>query len=199
MSTSAIGIDQTATESNTVNISTTLLTYRTYGAYDEKGQATGFKDGKPQGSPSVLSETQTKKNWEGAEKNGSTVLTENAFKFYSLLSLEDGAFETLVPDATQRLYIIQKGIDALQTAAANKIQQETKDKTSKDDPDEFVYNGDTIDLIEYINKAPERKNLTEEEKFFRAVGALNPARIMALLSQYKSQVEALQVSQGESA
>lgn len=132
------------------NVSTSMVTYRTYGAVDATGKAVGVKKGKGkvaeefEGNPAILSQTQTGKNWEAAEEKGATILNQNQFKFYTLSA--ESAFPTLVPDETQRLYIIQKGLDALQTAAANRLQTELQEKKAKEDPDVYMYNEDTIDL-----------------------------------------------------
>lgn len=183
----------TETTDSSAHLTVSAVTYRTYGAFDEKGQAKGAKKDKEgnvivEGNVSVLSQTQTGKNWEDAEKRGATILNENQFKFYVLNDL--AGFETLVPNKDQQLYIIQKGLDALQTAAANQMQVEVEDKTSKDDPDKFLYNGDTIDLREAINTPPKRKNLSDEEKFMKAVGSLNPDKVAAMLEALKRQLMA---------
>ena len=172
------------TNESSVHITTNSVTYRTYGVFDEKGQVKGVKTA----NPSVLSQTATGKNWDEAEKNGATRLNENAFKFYTLNDI--AGFETLIPSPEQRLYIVQKGIDAVQTAAANAAQTEMKDKASKDDPDEFFYDGETIDLREALNTPPKRKNLSDEDKFMKAVGVLNPDKVLAMLEAYKRQLEA---------
>ena len=177
-------------ETSSANINTNLTTYRQYGEFDEKGQAKG--KGSPK--PAILSETQTKKNWEGQEKDGAVILTENAFKFYTVTAASKDelhqAMDTLVPDAAQQTYIFQKGLDAIQSAAANKLMAEVADKTSKDDPDVFTYNGDTIDLRDAINTPPQKKFLTEEEKFMRAISVLDPSKVAAMLEQLKRNLQA---------
>jgi hypothetical protein len=181
---STLGADASSTNDSSANITTSLTTYRQYGVYDDKGQAKGAKSDKP----AILSQTQTGKNWEGQEKDGAVVLTENQFKFYTLS--DESAFLTLVTDPTQRLYIIQKGLDAIQSAAANKLMAEVQDKTSKDDADVFVYNGDTVDLHEAINTPPQKKFLTDEEKFARAISAMDPNKVAAMLEQFKRNLQA---------
>ena len=191
-----------AAESNdsSAHITTTVVKYRTYGAFDENGKAKNVKRSTKkdsagneveeisyEGLPSVLSETQTGKNWNEAEKRGAVVLAENDHKFYTLNDLE--GFETLVPSAEQRLYVIQKGMDAIQTAAANQAQMEFEEKNSKDDADVFVNNGVTIDLREALNTPPKRKNLTDEEKFMKAVGALPQDKVKAMLAAVAAQLQ----------
>ena len=175
------------------NVTSSLITYRTYGAVDEKGFYTGAKKDKAgvlvlDGNPAVLSETQTHKNWEAAEAGGATILNQNQFKFYTLS--DESAFSTLVPDSTQRLYIVQKGLDALQTAAANRIQTETQEKKSKEDPDVYMYNEEVVDLREAINKPPEKKNLTPMEKFSRAIAGIDPSELAAMVAQLSAKIAA---------
>ncbi len=180
-------------DSSSSNITTSLITYRTYGAVDEKGFYVGVSEGakktavKLGGNPAVLSETQTHKNWDAAEEKGATILNSNQFKFYTLSDVS--AFSTLVPDAGQQLYIIQKGLDALQTAAANRIQTETQEKKTKDDPDVYMYNEEVIDLREAINKPPEKKNLTPMEKFSRAVAGIDPTELSAMIAQLTAKLQ----------
>jgi hypothetical protein len=179
-----------ATENtSSAHITTELVTYRTYGAFDANSQAVGVKeDGAPGGKPSVQSQSNDGKNWAAAEKRGATVLTENAFKFYKLNDIQGLA--DLIPDPEQQLYIIQKGIDAVQTSAANKAQIEVEEKASKDDPDVFSNNGETIDLREALNTPPQRRNLTDEQKFIKAVGVLSPDKLLAMMENLKKQLEA---------
>ena len=179
-----LGADASSTNDSSANVTTSLTTYRQYGKFDEQGQAKGIKTDKP----AILSQTQSGKNWEGQEANGAVVLSENQFKFYTLT--DESAFQTLVVDPTQRLYIIQKGLDATQSAAANKLMADVQDKTSKDDPDVFVYNGDTVDLHEAINTPPQKKFLSDEEKFLRVASAMDPAKLMGMLEQFKSNLQA---------
>jgi hypothetical protein len=191
-----VEVPETPTEAteSTAHLTTNLITYRTYGAFDSEGKAKGVKSKDKDGNlefnstVSVLSETQTKKNWDEADKRGATVLNENAFKFYTLTDV--AGFSDLVPVETQRLYIIQKGIDALQTAAANRIQTELAEKNSKDEPDQFVYNGDTVDLREAINTPPQRKSMTDEEKFMKAMSVLSPDKAIAMLENFKRMLQA---------
>lgn len=188
-------------DSTSEHVSTTLVEYRTYGAYDDKLRIKGAKKTKVKngdgsvsevlevtGNPAVLSQTQTGKNWENAEAAGATVLNRNQFKFYTLT--DSKGLETLVPDEKQRLYIIQKGLDAIQTAAANRMQTETEEKKDKEnDPDVLAYNDETIDLRDAINKPPEKKNLTDEEKFARAISVVNPDKLADLINQLKARLE----------
>lgn len=176
------------------NISTSLVTYRSYGAVNEKGEFVGVSEGKNKvaekfgGSPAVLSETQTHKNWDAAEEKGATVLNSNQFKFYTLS--DESAFSALVPEGTQRLYIIQKGLDALQTAAANRSQTELAEKKTKEDPDAYMYNEDVIDLREAINRPPEKKNLSPMEKFQRALGVVPQDQLADLIAQLTAKLQA---------
>jgi len=202
-------VDTTGGTESSAHISANLVTYRTYGAFDSQGLAMGVKKEKvknpdgsfarnpdgsfvfdvvPDGKPAVQSETQTHKNWEGSEANGATILAENAFKFYTLSDL--AGFDTLVPSDTQRLYIIQKGIDALQSAAANRIQTELQEKNDKSDPDVYVHNGETIDLREALNTPPQKKALTQEEKLERMIGVMEPDKMLDFLEAFKRKIMA---------
>lgn len=199
MSTTEVipSVPSEAGNDSSAHLTVTPIVYRSYGGFDSAGKAKNVKKVKSadgaeelsyEGLPSVLSETQTRKNWEEADKRGATILNENQYKFYTLNDL--AGFETLVPSAEQRLYVIQKGMDAIQTAAANAYQSEFDDKNSKDDPDVYTHNGETIDLREALNTPPKRKNLTDEEKFAKAVGALAPEKLKALLAAYSAQLQA---------
>ena len=167
------------------SISTTMVEYRTYGQVDAKGNFVGVGEAK---NPSVLSQTATGKNWEAAQKAGATALNTNQFKFYSLS--DESALETLVPDYKQRLYIIQKGLDAIQTAAANRLQTELQEKKDKDEADQFMYNDETIDLREAINRPPEKKNLTPMEKFERALGVIPQDQLAAFMAELQAKIAA---------
>lgn len=199
--TDVVPVSESSSSDSSAHITTTLTTYRSYGGFDENGKARNVKKSKVknadgtetetlsyEGLPSVLSETQTKKNWDEAEKRGATVLNENAYKFHTLVSLD--GFETLVSSPEQRLYIIQKGIDALETAAANSYQGEFNEKNSKDDPDVYTYNGETIDLLEALNTPPKRQKLSDEDRFMRAAGALPKDKLKAMLAKYAAELMA---------
>jgi hypothetical protein len=190
MSTTAVNPNPgTDVENSSANLTTELVTYRTYGAFDANSQAVGVKEDKSLGGkPSVMSQSNDGKNWKAAEDRGATVLAENAFRFYKLNSIEGLA--DLIPDHEQQLYIIQKGIDAVQTAAANKAQIELDEKSSKDGPDVFTNNGITIDLREALNTPPQRRNLSDEQKFMKAVGVLSPDKLLKMMADLKAQLEA---------
>jgi hypothetical protein len=184
--TSATGTD---VENSSANLTTELVTYRTYGAFDANSQAVGVKEDKTLGGkPSVQSQSNDGKNWQAAEARGATVLNENAYRFYKLNSI--AGFHDLVPDAEQQVYIIQKGIDAIQTSAANRLQMELEEKKGKDDPDVFANNGETIDLREYINTPPQRRNLTDEQKFLKAVSVISPDKVAAMIAALQAQLAA---------
>jgi hypothetical protein len=198
--TEVVNVPAESNNDSSMHITTSPATYRTYGAFDADGKARGVKktkkkdaDGQEfeevayEGLPSVLAETATKKNWDEAEKRGATVLTENAYKFYSLSDL--AGFDTLIPSAEQRLYIIQRGMDVIQNAAVAAFQTELEEKNSKDDPDVYSHNGETIDLRGSLN-TPRRKNLSDEEKFMKAVGSLPQEKVLAMLAAYKQAMEA---------
>lgn len=188
------------------HVTTTNIEYRQYGAYDAEGHIVGAKAKKVKkedgtfelitetgGNSAILSETQTKKNWEEAEKGGATIINRNQLKFYTLV--DEAGFSSLVKDPTQRAYIIQKGLDALQTAAANRYTTALEEKKEKSDPDVPLYNEETIDLLEAINKPPEKKNLSPEEKFMRAVSVIDPSKLTDMIEMLKKQLEMQAASQ----
>src|SRR6266700_2249401 len=77
-------VEATNEVESSAHLTVNAVTYRSYGAFDEKGQAKGTKKDKDgnvtvDGNISVLSQTQTGKNWEEAEKRGATVLNENQY------------------------------------------------------------------------------------------------------------------------
>jgi hypothetical protein len=196
-----VNVPAESNNDSSMHITTSPVTYRNYGAFDADGKAKGVKktkkkdaEGKEfeevvfEGLPSVLSETATKKNWDEAEKRGAILLTENEYKFYSLSDLS--AFESLIPSAEQRLYVIQRGMDVIQNAAVAAFQTKLEEKNSKDDPDVYVYNGDTVDLREALNTPPQRKNLSDEEKFMKAVGSIPQEKLLAMLAAYKQSMDA---------
>jgi hypothetical protein len=156
---------------STANISVDNKEYRTYGVIelDEKGKEVfkaKTKEGKTLADPLVRQKTADGKAWTSAEESGNTVLAENILVFYTLETL--AGFEELVPSEEQRLWLVNKGIASIQTAAAQKIQSELTEDG------QFAYNGETVDLREFINKAPERKKLSETQKVMRDITALSP-------------------------
>lgn len=206
MATSEVGLNEAADTSGSLNISPNKVLYRQYGAFDEKGKARGVDGKNPDGSliysgkPAFSAETNTRDNWTKQETNGATVLTENQLVRYTLNNI--AGFFDLIPDEKQQLYVMQRGIDTLQNAAAASIMQELEKKTldengterdrTKDDPDEFVYNGDTVDLRPYINTPPQKGKLTVEEKFNRAIedlSVLDPAKAMAALEALRLRIQ----------
>lgn len=164
---------QEATSDSTANIITEITKYRAYGKYgvNDKGETTVE-------ALSVMGETKDQKNWKAAEEKGLTVLNETDIKFYSV-SNEQG-FIDLVPDADQRVYLINKGIAAVQSAAANAAMKDTDDKGV------FVNNGQSVDLRDAINKAPERQVLSPEQKALKAFGALDAGAQARMLESLKA-------------
>lgn len=152
---------ETSTPQSSKNLSVDKKTYRTYGVpvTNDKGKdeykALGTKNsdgsaGKMLDTPRILAETQDKKAWAKAEEDGNTRLSENVYVFYALETLD--GFEELIPDEEQRLFIVNKGIQSLQTQKANQLQAELDESETL-----FVHDGETIDLREYLNESPKRK------------------------------------------
>jgi hypothetical protein len=180
-------VASTDVENSSAHLTTELVTYRTYGAFDANSKAVGVKDDKTLGGkPSVQSQSNDGKNWKAAEERGATVLSENAFRFYKLNSI--AGLNDLVPDKEQQLYIIQKGIDAIQTSAASKAQTELLEKANESEPDVFANNGETIDLRDALNTPPQRRNLTDEQKFVKAVSVLDPSKALKMIEALKAQL-----------
>jgi hypothetical protein len=172
-------------ESSSANITTDTIKFKTYGAFDAEGNPVGVdEDGKPTKSkPSTSRETKDNKTWASQEKNGATLLVENDYRWYNLLSM-DGVSD-LVPDPEQQLYIFQKGLDQLQTAAVNATQIEFDPVTKQ-----FVTNGVTVDLRDAINTPPSRRVLTDEQKLLKTISAIGREKAVAILEALKAQLAA---------
>ncbi len=178
-------VQEAPSEQSSAHITTDSVKFRTYGAYDSEGKPVGVDaDGKPTATkPSTSRETNDNKGWDAQEKKGATLLSENEYRWYNLLH-EEG-FADLVPDAEQRLYIIQKGLDQLQTAAVNAAQNEVDENTKQ-----LLNNGITIDLREAINTPPSRRVLTDEQKFLKTINAIGKDKALSLLEALKAQLMA---------
>jgi len=152
------------------SLSTEKNTSRKYVKFgtDEKGNRI-VTDKKVQAeSQAKDSKTGLAKNWQSLENDGYELFSENEFTRYNVKS-EDG-FAALVPDAAQRVYIIQSGLNYLQNAKANGYMDEVQENTPEPTP---TYNQDTIDLREAINEPPTRKSLTDMEKLEKTLALLN--------------------------
>ena len=179
------------TEAATSSLGTTVDTriYRAYGIIDEEGTPRAYD---PQGNiskkPIVRQQTADGKAWETLEAQHNTKLNENSFVFYTVET--DEAFSELVPELSQRMYLINKGLAAIQTTKANSLTEEF-DPTTKT----FAYSDQTIDLRTYINEPPERRKMTANQKLMRDVSVLAPDQIQEFLRQ----LQALAATQGISA
>jgi len=160
-STDTTTLDTAPQPQSSKDLSVDKKTYRTYGVAvtNEKGKdeykALGTKNsdgtaGKLLETPRILAETQDKKAWAKAEEDGNTRLSENTYVFYTLETLD--GFSELIPDEEQRLFIVNKGIQALQTQKANQLQAELDETETL-----FAHDGETIDLRDYLNESPKRK------------------------------------------
>lgn len=173
--------------SSTKNLSVDTRTYRSYGIVVEgvtpdknefKALGPKDKDGaqKTLEGPLYRQQTADNKAWTSAEEAGNTKLSENNFVFYTVES-EEG-FTELIPDAAQRLYIIQRGVTSIQTSKANQLQAElTEDGTA------FKYDGDTIDLRDELNAPPKRTKLNETQKIMRDLSVLDPTKLDEIMAQ----------------
>ena len=141
------------TSDSSVNVTKENIIYRTYGLLDEKGLPT---------DTAVRRQSADGKVWEELEKAGKTRLVENTYIWYTLTN-EEG-FADLVPEADQRFAIINKGINALQTAAANQTQVEFDKEAGQ-----YVTNDQIVDLIEAINAPISKRGQSPLQK---ALGSL---------------------------
>jgi hypothetical protein len=167
---------------SSVGVTVETKAYRTYGVLDEKGNPSAVKkdkDGvtKTIDEPIIAQQTADGKSWARFEEDGNTKLSENNFKFYTVETI-DGFLE-LITDDTLRIYYINRGLTAVQTAKANQYQKEFDESTK-----EFVYSDETIDMRDLLNEAPKRAKLSDVQKVARDVSALAPEerdKLIALL------------------
>lgn len=186
--------DSSNTETNAApatsskNLSVENKLYRTYGFIEEgetpekstyraytKNEA-GVVSVTPK--PLIRAKTADGKAWDSAEAAGNTKLNENQYNFYTVEN--EAGFAELVPDEEQRIYLINRGIATIQTAAANFYQS----KIGTDG--NFAYDETTIDLRTDLNTPPERKKQTDTQKLTNMLAALDPtkkAEMAALLAQ----------------
>lgn len=169
------------------SLSTEDKVYRSYAKLDENGVITVHKA--QAGAQKVDATTGIPVNWKKLEDAGLVNLNENKYTFYSVKS-EDGA-ALLVPEASQRVYIFQRGLDAIQNAAAAFLSTELKEGTQ--DP---LYNQETIDLKEYINEPPQRRSKSELDKLIALLTAMGvpPERQASVL---EAMIAAKQPAQSE--
>lgn len=161
------------TANSSANITAERIVYRTYGTLDNEGKITGVGGAK---AVAVQRETSDHKNWDSLEAKGGQVLAENTYTFYAVNN-EQG-FLDLVPDSEQRVYIIQKGLDAIQNAAVASKQKET-DETEKT----FTYNGQVLDLKEDINTPPQRRSLSDDQKLAKMLSTVGYDKAVEMLQR----------------
>lgn len=170
MSTETTEMDNSA--QNSLHVSTENVTYRTYGSYGEDGKIKSAK---------VRRQSSDGKVWEALERAGETNLAENTFVWYTLLD-EEG-FVALVPSPEQRLAILNKGLNAIQTAEANQTQAETNE-----DNTEYVTNGQTIDLHEAINEPINKRGLTTMQKLANQLSGCSIMEQLQLIAQLQRDI-----------
>jgi len=180
--------ESTATPSSSKNLSVENKLYRTYG-FIQEGETPDKNTYKAYSKneagvvsvvakPLIRAKTADGKAWESAEAAGNTKLNENQYQFYTVEN--EAGFAELVPSEEQRVYLINRGIATIQTAAANFYQS----KIATDGT--FAYDESTIDLREDLNTPPERKKQSETQKITNMLSALDPAKkaeMAALLAQ----------------
>ena len=138
--------------------------------------------------------TGLSQNWQKAEDDGLVVFNENEVVSYAVNSQE--GFELLVPDAEQRLYIINAGLSNLQTSKAQAFMKAMVDNASEPTPQ---FNQTTLDMRvgigeegEYsIQNAPQRRSLTDQQKLEKTLKSLNlaPDQLEALLLSVASSIQ----------
>lgn len=113
-------------------------------------------------------------SWANAERDGLVLFSENDAISYSVKSFE-GA-ELLNPDPAMRLYIYNKGLAVFQTSLVQAYMKSLKEGTAEP---EAEFNGVTLDLrvgtddegTYSINKAPQRRAQTDEDKLVKLLKA----------------------------
>lgn len=195
MATSILDVTSTATETNsTPNVNVEERIYRSYGfvstdaegnaKYKAYGEKSADGVSKVFEKPLYRQATADGKAWATAEADGNLKLSENKYQFYTLQT--EAGFSELVPDAEQRLYILNKGLGALQTQKSNQMQAELADSG------EFKYSDATIDLRDAINESPKREKLTEYQRTLRDLGGLSATDQAALMAALQSMLAAQQ-------
>jgi hypothetical protein len=106
-------------------------------------------------------------SWTGPAKDGLSLFNENEFIRYQVKTWA-GA-ETLVPEESQRVYIFQYGLNAIQTARAIGYMDELKENESEPTP---AHDGETIDLKDAINETPQRRATTDVDKLIKQLTAM---------------------------
>jgi hypothetical protein len=156
---------------SSLHISKENITYRTYGTFDDKGLPT---------DTAVRRQSADGKTWEALEAAGKTRLVENTFVWYTLL--DEAGFAELILDPEQRLAIINKGLNSIQTAAANQTQADF-DK----DSNQYVTNEQTIDLRDVLNEPIQKRNLSPVQKMQGMIKSLSADQIALLMAQLQAQ------------
>lgn len=138
-------------------LSTEKSTYKAFVKFTDKGDVDTIN---------VKAESANQENWKKLTAAGLTEWNTNEFIRYVVHT--KAGFDLLVPSEEQQIYIIQAGLNYIQNAKANAIASE-KDETNENNP---AHNQETIDLREYINKPPEKRSLTDQQKLERLVKSM---------------------------
>ena len=104
-------------------LSTEKTIYRGFAKLNEKGEVENVN---------AKAESQKGDAWKKLEASGLTPFNQNEFIRYIIHS--DDGFKMLVPDETQRLYIIQSGLNYIQNSKANGYMVEVADTPDKATP-----------------------------------------------------------------
>ena len=150
-------------------ISTERQTYRNYVKFDtDKDGKAVLKETKIQGEADKKDKDGLSVNWARLEKEGYTLFSENEFIRYSVKS--EDAFKQLVTSEEQRVYIIQSGLNAIQSAKITRNMAALKDEATEPTPQ---YTLEVIDLREDINEPPQRRSLSGLERLSKLLDGLN--------------------------
>jgi len=143
-------------QDNSGSLSQEKVIYRGYVTLKEDG---GIKDF------NAKQESVKNLSWTKLEKDGYQQWNQNEFIKYTVNS--DEGFNLLVPDETQRLYIIQAGLNYLQNSKANAFMAARQETAGNENSP--TYNDQVIDLREAINEPPSKRALTDQQKLERLV------------------------------
>ncbi|HEY4799520.1 MAG TPA: hypothetical protein VII99_10630 [Bacteroidia bacterium] len=155
------------------------VTYRGYAKLDDKGIITDFQ---------AKQESAKNAAWEKLEKGGYTLLNTVEFIKYTVNS--DEGFKLLITDETQRLYIVQAGLNYLQNSKANGYMAERQEGAGNENNP--AYNDQTIDLREAINEPPSKRALTDQQKLERLVKqmGLSPDQMSLMFAELQKRFSA---------
>lgn len=116
-------------------------------------------------------ESANQANWKKLEAAGYQLLNENSFTRYTVKS--ETALEDLIPEASQRIYLVQSGINYVMNSKQNGFATEIQPNTGVLGADGHiippvpVHNNEEIDLRASINEPPGRRVLSPQERMIK--------------------------------